>query len=141
MFNGKIVTIDQKSFHNPNVNASSGASIPIIDHSHTTAGSVGVVMYPSLMGTFSFPAPVLMIRSIFGGASSSLKSVSFCTTHMEDPWVLLSPSPSNGLFEMDVPFPASLIAYQAKLDCVVEPSPSSSWTEDEDPYVLLAWEA
>ena len=32
-FNGKIVMIDQKSFHNPSVNASSSASIPIIDHS------------------------------------------------------------------------------------------------------------
>ena len=32
-FNGKIVTIDQTSFQNLSVNASLGASIPIIDHS------------------------------------------------------------------------------------------------------------
>ena len=32
-FNGKIVTIDQKSFHNLSVNVSSGASILIIDYS------------------------------------------------------------------------------------------------------------
>ena len=32
-FNGKIVTIDQTSFTNPSVSASSGASILIIDHS------------------------------------------------------------------------------------------------------------
>ena len=32
-FNGNIVMIDQNSFHNPSVNASSGASILIIDHS------------------------------------------------------------------------------------------------------------
>ena len=25
------------------------------------------------------------------------------------------------------------------LDCVVEPSPSSSWMEEEDPYVLPTW--
>ena len=31
-FNGKIVTIDQMSFKNPSVIASSGASIPIIEH-------------------------------------------------------------------------------------------------------------
>ena len=39
-FNGNIVTIDQTSFQNPCVNASSGASIPIIDHSNPTTGSV-----------------------------------------------------------------------------------------------------
>ena len=32
-----------------------------------------------------------------------------------------------------------MIAYQANLDGVEEPSPSSSWTEEEDPYVLPAW--
>ena len=32
-FNGNIVTIDQTSFSNPSVSASSGASILIIDHS------------------------------------------------------------------------------------------------------------
>ena len=125
-FNGRIVTIDQTSFKNLSVNASLGASVPIIDHSQSATGSVGVGMYPSLMGTFSCPAPALMIGSSFGGASSSLNSVSFRTTHMEDPWILPSPNPSNGPIEMDVPLPAAMIAYQSNLDCVVEPSPSSS---------------
>ena len=31
-FNGKIVMIDQMSFKNPSVTASSGASIPIVEH-------------------------------------------------------------------------------------------------------------
>ena len=66
-FNGKIVMIDQTSFKNTSVIASSGASIPIIDHSQLAPGSVGVGMYPSLMGTFSFPASVLMIGSSFDG--------------------------------------------------------------------------
>ena len=33
LFNGNIITIDQNSFHNSSVNASLGASIPIINHS------------------------------------------------------------------------------------------------------------
>ena len=95
-FNGNIVTIDQTSFHHLSVSGSSRASISIIDYSQLATGSVGVGMYPSLMGTFSYPEPVLMIGSSFGGASSLLNSVSFRTTHMEYPWILPSLSPSNG---------------------------------------------
>ena len=65
--NGNIVTIDQMSFQNPCVNASSGASIPIIDHSQLETASVGVGMYPSLMGTFSCYVPVLMIGLVLVG--------------------------------------------------------------------------
>ena len=40
---------------------------------------------------------------------------------------------------MDVSLPTAMIAYQANLDGVVDPSPSSSQMEEEDPYVLPAW--
>ena len=49
-FNEKIVMIDQTSFKNLFITASSGASISIIEHSQPATGSVGVGMYPSLMG-------------------------------------------------------------------------------------------
>ena len=95
-------------------------------------------MYPSLMGTFSCPAPILMVGSSFDGDSSSLNSVSFCTTHMEYPWILPSPSPSNGPVEMDVLFPTAMITYRVNIECVGEPSPSSSRIVEEDQYLLLA---
>src|SRR5713101_516966 len=95
LHNGNIVTIDQMSFKNPPPNASSGASVPKVEHSQPETGSVGVGMYPSLMGTFSCSAPILMVGSSVGGASRSTKSVSFRTNHMEDPWVLPSSSPSS----------------------------------------------
>ena len=79
-----------------------------------------------------------MIGSSFGGALSSLKSVSFRTTHMEDPWILPSPSSLIGPIEMDVSLPTMMVAYQANIGQFVEPSPSSSWMEEEDPYVLPA---
>ena len=84
-FNEKIVTIDQMSFKNPSVTASLGASILIVEHSHLATGSVGVSMYPSLMGRFSCPAPVLMIGSSSSEASTSVRLVSFRMSHMKDP--------------------------------------------------------
>ena len=124
--NGNIITIDQKYLQNQSVNASSVASISIINYSQPTTENVGVGMYPSLMGTFSCIAPILMIGSSLGRASTSLNLVSFCTSHMEDPWILPSPSPSIGPMEMDVTFPTTMVAYQATLGHVAEPSPSSS---------------
>ena len=58
---------------------------------------------------------------------------------MEDPWILPTPSTPSEPIVMNVPLPATMIGYQANLECVAEPSPSSSWMEEEDPYVLLAW--
>ena len=68
-----------------------------------------------------------------------MRSVSFRTSHMEDPWIFPTPNNSSEPVMMDVLFPAAMITYQANLMCVVDPSPSSSRME-EDPYVLLAWE-
>ena len=87
-------------------------------------------MYPSLMGTFSCPAPVLMIGARFNGASTSTRSVPFHTNHMEDPWILPSPSPSSEAIEMSVSLPAAMIAYQDNLQFAAEPCSSSSWTEE-----------
>ena len=101
-FNGKIVTIDQTSFKNPPVTTSSGASISIVEHSQPATGSVGVGMYPSLMGSFSCPAPILMIGSSFDEASTSMRSVSFRTSHMEDPWILPTPSTPSEPIVMDM---------------------------------------
>ena len=125
-FNGKIVMIDQTSFKNPSITASSGASIPVIEHFQPATGSVGVGMYPSLMGSFSCPASVLMIGSCFDKDSTSMTSVSFRTTHMGDPWILPTLSISSEPVKTNVPLPATMIAYQANLMDVAEPCSSSS---------------
>ena len=65
--------------------------------------------------------------------------VSFRMTHMGDPWILPTLSISSGLVETNVSLPATMIAYQANLENVAEPCSSSSWMEEEDPYVLSAW--
>ena len=90
-----------------------------------------VGMYPSLMGSFSCPTSILMIVSSFDQASTSTTSVSFCMTHMEDPWILPTPSTLSDPVETNVLLPAAMISYQANLKNVAEPSPSS--------YVLPAW--
>ena len=58
---------------------------------------------------------------------------------MEDPWILPTPSTSSEPIVTNVTLPISMIAYQANLKSVAEPSPSSSQMEEEDPYVLPAW--
>ena len=68
--------------------ASLGASILIIDHSQSATENVGVGMYHSLMGTFNCPALILMIGSSVGWDSTSLNSVPFHTSRMEDPCIL-----------------------------------------------------
>ena len=59
---------------------------------------------------------------------------------MEDPWILPTPNPSNRAIKTNVSFPTAMISYQVNLECVAEPSPSSSQMEEEDPYVLPTWE-
>ena len=137
--NGKIVTIDQMTFKNSPVTASSGASVPVVEPSQLATGSVGVGMYPSLIESFSCPAPILMIGSCFDEDSTSTTLVYFRTTHMEDPWILPTPSTSSEPVERTVPLLAVMVAYQANLQSTVEPCSSSSRMEEEDPYVLPAW--
>ena len=98
-----------------------------------------VCMYPSLMGSFSCPTLILMIGYSSDEASMSMRSVYFHTIHMEYPWILPTPSTPIEPIVTDVSFPTTMIAYQANLKCVVEPSPSSSRMEEEDPYVLPTW--
>ena len=96
-------------------------------------------MDPSLMGRFSCLAPILMIGSSFGEVLKSMRSVYFCASHMEDSWILPTPSTPSEPIVTDVSLPATMLAYQAILECVVNPSPSSSRMEEDDPYVLPAW--
>ena len=58
---------------------------------------------------------------------------------MEDPWILPTPSISSDPIKTSVLLPVAMIAYQANLKSVAEPSPSSSRMEEEDPYMLPAW--
>ena len=81
-----------------------------------------------------------MIGSSSSEALTSVRSVSFRTSHMEDPWIIPTPNTSCEPIMTDVLFPATMVAYQANIECVVEPSPSSLQTEEEDPHVLPAWE-
>ena len=67
-----------------------------------------------------------MIGSSSSEASTSVRLVSFHTIHMEDPWILPTPSTSSEPIMMDMPLLATMVAYQVNIECVAEPSPSSS---------------
>ena len=91
---------------------------------------MGVGMYPSLMGSFSCHAPILMTGSSSGEDLTSTRLVSFRTIHMEYPWILPTPSTPSEPITMGVPLPATMVAYQANIESVAEPSPSSSRMEE-----------
>ena len=58
---GKPVTIDQLSFCNaPN---DSGTAISLVNKSASACENIGVGLYPSLMGSFNFTAPILSVKS------------------------------------------------------------------------------
>ena len=95
-----------------------GNIVMIIYHSQLATGIVGVGMYPSLMGNFSCPALVLMIGSSSSEASTSVRLVSFRMSHMEDPWILPTPNTSSEPIVTNMPFPATMVAYQDNLECV-----------------------
>ena len=141
-FEDRIVTIEHKSFDNSGMKASSGATILVIDYSQLTNENVSVGMYLSLMGTFDIFAPIITIGSSLGSESSSLSPVPFRISHLEDPWTLPSPSTSDEdprPTKMDMSLSTTTITYQSTLGPVVDPSPSSSQTEEEDPFSLPAW--
>ena len=100
-------------------------------------------MYPSLMGTINYPAPLLMIGSSLGRDSSSLSLVHFRTSHLEDPWNLPSPSTlyeKSRLTKMEMPLSTVEVAYQVILDSTIDLGPSSLRTEEEDVFPLPSWE-
>ena len=69
-------------------------------------------MYPSLMGSFSFPALVLVIGSSSGEASTSVRLVSFRTSHMEGPWILPTPNTSSEPIVTNVKFSYANLEHQ-----------------------------
>jgi len=89
---GKLVTIDQLSFCNaPN---ESGTTIPLVDKFDPSCENIGVGLYPSLMGSFNFTAPILSLKSLPIYAISQVAQdqevvdQSFKTNYLSDPWTL-----------------------------------------------------
>ena len=116
---GKIVTVDQLSFTRKNPNSPAGSKIPSIDNSTPVTKSVGVGLYPSLMGTFPLSSSILFMSS-----SSDIlekKTVfsvvqSFKTNYLNDPWVLPNPSDLRDgcLYSDSTPILSTMeIAYQS----------------------------
>ena len=86
-------------------------------------------MYPSLMGKFNIAAPIIDIIYTPSSDSSPLSSVPFRTMYLDDPWTLPSLSTSDEdvrTTRIEILLFAAEVAYQAILDPVVDPGPSSS---------------
>jgi hypothetical protein len=105
-------------------------------------------MYPSLMGTFNFPAPISYIRATpidYQNSSSSVPITrvgSFRTSYLEDPWVLPSPCESvkgHVHVRMAMPLSAVEVTYQAIQQATADLDQTSSWMEEDDQFPEPIW--
>lgn len=91
---GNIVTIDQLSFTLKNPNSPTDSIIPSSDKSSPVIENVGVGLYPSLMGTFSIPSPLLFVgySSTFEKNEALVSTIqSLKMTYIDDPWFPQNP--------------------------------------------------
>ena len=104
--------------------------------------NVGIKIYPSFRRDFNISAPILAIVSTPSSDLSLLSPVPFQTMFYYDPWSLPSPSTLDEYARytrMKMSLSTENIVYQATLDPVVGPDPSSSGTENEDLIALPSW--
>jgi hypothetical protein len=90
------LTINQLSFSRPD--PSLGASmVPMIDNPQPGVVNVGIVLCPSMMGTFDYPPPQGDIKFISNHHKvENFQVSSFHTTYFDNPWILPSPSSHDG---------------------------------------------
>jgi hypothetical protein len=83
--------IDQISFSHSDSMTNMGSIVPLIENSQMTTKSIGVGMYPSLMGNFNFSTPISYINVVlvfYQQSSSSIPMTqvsSFQMTYFKDP--------------------------------------------------------
>jgi hypothetical protein len=111
---GRIVTIDQLSFSQPDP-ALGASTVPMIDNPQASFVNIGVGLCPSLMGTFDYPSPHGDVKFISTHHKAEIFHFSsFRTTYFQDPWILPSPSTTmdeTGHIGMSMPLSAAEVAY------------------------------
>jgi hypothetical protein len=143
------VTIDQMDFNCSSSMVNQGSIVPWIENSQLETESIGVGMYPSLMGTFNFPSPVSYICATLVDYQKSssptpvTRVVSFKASYLQDPWVLPSPSDSvEGHTHVGMAMPLSaaevLIKLYNKLLQTSDQTPSLMEEDDLFPEPIWA---
>ena len=116
---GKLITIDQLSFCN--ASNESRTAILLVNKSTPTCENIGVGLYPSLMGSFNFTAPILSVKSFPIYAISQVSQDqeiierSFKTNYLSDPWTLPKLDTlvdGEGMKGMSSPLSAIEVSYQ-----------------------------
>jgi hypothetical protein len=106
-------------------------------------------MYPSLMGTFDFPAPSLEINVVLNVPEQSTLKVdifhviSFQTSYFEDLLNIPPPSTSGDILEhieMEIPFSIVEISYRAIQGETADKDPSPALTEEVDLILEAVWD-
>jgi hypothetical protein len=94
------------------------------------------------MGTFDFSTQIHHVYAMSCRHASTERSIPFHTSYFSDPWTLPS---LTSLIEgqshagMAMPLSTVEIVYQAILDSSVDPDPTTSQTDEEDPILRPVW--
>jgi hypothetical protein len=129
---GRIITIDQLSFSHPD--PSSGAStVPMIDNPQPGTVNLGVILFPSLMGTFDYLPPSNDVRFISVVPDQPRAAIfqvsSFKMSYFHDPWDLPSPSASmEGIGHLGMAIPLLWLRLCTTLSSKPRPTPICSLT-------------
>jgi hypothetical protein len=105
---GKIVTIDQLDYCTPDVRLNPNTNVPFVGELAPEYESIGVGLYPTLMGTFPLPPPdisqIALINMISSFCGKSLGSF--------DPWVIPHSSDVES-FRATMPLSPTELSYSA----------------------------
>ena len=132
----KITTIDQLSFYHRYL-IQSESNMPKVGNSTKDLSNFIILLYSSLIGTFTFPPPKFNIISHFRNEPLVME-VPFKTSYLSDPWNLpyLNDETSTS---MAMPLSITEVAYKEIQEKNVEPESQPPHPKESDQYFEPIW--
>ena len=116
----------------PNLRFDSTTNVPLVSESYKVLELIGVGLFkdPCLMGVFPPPIPDVIVAPV--------NMISFLSTHLGDPWVILNPSKVK-YYGDTMPLSPAELSYST-IQSDNEFDVCSSQEDELDQYSLPEWE-